>query len=324
MVLGGKVYFSPKTRYTFIVYEAGALKLPGPVFRITYYTYYIAAQRYEPEMPTQLKYDTSLAKNANLALITTPEKAGQLPELQPGEQQYVQERVQQEAKIITLNRYTHHIYIVVVPAAKTESGRKEAMRQAGFTLLKQLKADRLESITILDKTETGAGLYLAEGIYLSNYSYTKHKTRDAKPSLLQTITLADEQVTATQVQELANVLEAVVKTRDLVNEPHSHQNATQFSEQLEEMGREAGFKTEVLDEIKIQTLKMGGLLAVNQGSEEPATFTIMEWKPENAKNSKPYVLVGKGVVYDTGGLSLKPTPNSMDFMKSDMAGAAAV
>jgi len=69
---------------------------------------------------------------------------------------------------------------------------------------------------------------------------------------------------------------------------------------------------------------MGGLLAVNKGSVDAATFSIMEWKPKNAKNKKPIVLVGKGVVYDTGGLSLKPTPNSMDIMKCDMGGAAAV
>ncbi|MGB0424733.1 MAG: leucyl aminopeptidase family protein, partial [Flavobacteriales bacterium] len=63
-------------------------------------------------------------------------------------------------------------------------------------------------------------------------------------------------------------------------------------------------------------------LAVNKGSIDPPTFSILEWKPKNAVNKKPIVLVGKGVVYDTGGLSLKPTANSMDFMKSDMAGSA--
>lgn len=68
---------------------------------------------------------------------------------------------------------------------------------------------------------------------------------------------------------------------------------------------------------------MGGLLAVNKGSKTPPTFTIMEYKPAKAVNKKPLVFVGKGVVYDTGGLSLKPTA-SMDTMKCDMAGAAAV
>jgi leucyl aminopeptidase len=69
---------------------------------------------------------------------------------------------------------------------------------------------------------------------------------------------------------------------------------------------------------------MGGLLAVNKGSIDPPTFTIMEWSSKNASNKKPIVLVGKGIVYDTGGLSLKPTANSMDIMKCDMGGSAAV
>jgi len=90
------------------------------------------------------------------------------------------------------------------------------------------------------------------------------------------------------------------------------------------MGKHAGFSVEVLNKAKIKQLKMGGLLAVNAGSVDEPTFSIMEYKPKNPKNKNPYVLVGKGVVYDTGGLSLKPTPNSMDLMKCDMAGGAAV
>jgi leucyl aminopeptidase len=74
----------------------------------------------------------------------------------------------------------------------------------------------------------------------------------------------------------------------------------------------------------IEEEQMGGLLAVNQGSQEPPTFTVLEWMPDNRRNERPVVLVGKGVTFDTGGLSLKPTKDSMDAMKSDMAGAAAV
>ncbi|WP_439882238.1 leucyl aminopeptidase family protein [Pontibacter sp. MBLB2868] len=275
-------------------------------------------------MPTQLKYDTSLAKNTDLAIIVAKGQVDLAQELQPEEQKYVQQQVQQDAKFVLLNRYSHRVYVVVAPDAKTENLKNEALRQAGHKLLQQLKSDKAERITILDKTNTSASLALAEGLYLSNYQFNKHKTKDAKPSSLQTITIADAQVDEKKVQELATVLEAVYKVRDLINEPHSHQSATQLSEQLETLADEAGFELEVLDLIKIQSLKMGGLLAVNQGSEEPATFNILEWKPDNATNTKPYVLVGKGVVYDTGGLSLKPTPQSMDYMKSDMAGAAAI
>ncbi|HAG49624.1 MAG TPA: peptidase M17, partial [Cryomorphaceae bacterium] len=77
------------------------------------------------------------------------------------------------------------------------------------------------------------------------------------------------------------------------------------------LGKLFGFKVNVLNQAKIESLKMGGLLGVNRGSLDPATFSILEYKPNNAVNSAPYILVGKGVVYDTGGLSLKPS-NSMD------------
>jgi leucyl aminopeptidase len=88
------------------------------------------------------------------------------------------------------------------------------------------------------------------------------------------------------------------------------------------MGKHAGFKAEVFNQVKIESLKMGGLIAVNLGSEDPPTFTVMEYKPRTAVNKKPYVLVGKGIVYDTGGISLKPS-NAMSDMKCDMSGAAA-
>src|SRR5690606_474433 len=98
--------------------------------------------------------------------------------------------------------------------------------------------------------------------------------------------------------------------------------ATQLSKEIQEIADEAQFHIEVFRKAEIEALKMGGLLAVNKGSVQPPTFTVIEYKPTNPINEKPIVLVGKGVVYDTGGLSLKPTPNSMDLMKSDMGGAA--
>jgi len=110
----------------------------------------------------------------------------------------------------------------------------------------------------------------------------------------------------------------------MVNEPVSFLNAEQFAEEMEALGKSAPIEVTVLEKTQLESLKMGGILAVNQGSIDPPTFTIMEYKPDNPVNKKPVVLVGKGVVYDTGGLSLKPTPNSMDMMKIDMGGAACV
>ncbi|HLP57011.1 MAG TPA: leucyl aminopeptidase [Fluviicola sp.] len=165
---------------------------------------------------------------------------------------------------------------------------------------------------------------LAEGLLLSNYQFLKYRKEAAneKYGLLQVDFTA--KIPESEVMELESMLKAVSWARDLVNEPVSALNATQLAEAIEAKGQEADFSVTVLEKSKIEALKMGGLLAVNKGSVDPPTFTIIEYKPKKASNKKPIVLVGKGVVYDTGGLSLKPTAGSMDSMKSDMAGAACM
>ncbi len=120
------------------------------------------------------------------------------------------------------------------------------------------------------------------------------------------------------------VAEAVSTARDLVNRSPHDKTATLLAQDIAARGAEHGFGVEVWNRKRIEAERMGGLLAVNRGSEEPPTFSILTWRPEGAVNERPVVLVGKGVVFDTGGLSLKPTKGSMDQMKADMAGAAAV
>ncbi len=167
-------------------------------------------------------------------------------------------------------------------------------------------------------------LALAEGFALSNYQFLKYfKDAEKKKYALENISLLGD-VNAQDVKVLNNTLKSVFWARDMVNEPVSFLTATQLSKEIEKLGTEAGFDVKVLEKAKIEALKMGGLLAVNKGSIDPPTFTIIEYKPENPSNKQPIVLIGKGVVYDTGGLSLKPTAGSMDLMKSDMAGAACM
>jgi leucyl aminopeptidase len=115
----------------------------------------------------------------------------------------------------------------------------------------------------------------------------------------------------------------VYNCRNLVNEPVINLSATQLAEHFEDFFEGTGVKVDIFNKKKIEALKMGGLLAVNSGSSEPPTFSILEWKPANAKNQKPVVLVGKGVTFDTGGMNIK-TGSFMDHMKTDMSGAATV
>ena len=168
-------------------------------------------------------------------------------------------------------------------------------------------------------------LAFAEGIALGNYQFIKYKKNSKKESTntLKEIDIYSKKITDAEIDELNIIVNSVYQCRNLVNEPVSYLNATKLSEEIVALGKESGFKVEVLNKKKIEALKMGGLLAVNKGSIDPPTFSILEWKPSKSVNKKPYVFVGKGIVFDTGGINLKPGVH-MDDMKSDMAGGAAV
>jgi leucyl aminopeptidase len=181
-----------------------------------------------------------------------------------------------------------------------------------------------EIINLLITGSKSTSLACAEGIALSNYQFIHYrKNAESEKNQLSAIDFTAK-IAADAINELSATITAVCWARDLVNEPVSYLTATKLAEEIEAKGKEAHFSVTILEKSKIEALKMGGLLAVNKGSIEPPTFTIIEYKPKNARNKKPIVLVGKGVVYDTGGLSLKPTAGSMDSMKSDMAGAACM
>lgn len=202
-----------------------------------------------------------------------------------------------------------------------ENVNLEKMRLAGFNIRKQLDK-KAESLVVVGNGE--ATLALTEGIALSNYQFLKYfKERETMKYALENIEVKGN-FQAKQISDLNHTIKAVYWARTMVNEPVSFLTATQLGKEIEALGKEAKFSVEVLEKNKIEALRMGGLLAVNKGSIEQPTFTIMEYKPANPINKKPIVLVGKGVVYDTGGLSLKPTAGSMDSMKSDMGGAACM
>ncbi len=199
----------------------------------------------------------------------------------------------------------------------------EMARRSGSKFYEILKNEKADTLQITGMDGLPLTLPFLEGLLLSAYSFSKYK-KEKDGFMPAKIFITDENVSQEQLNELRNLTQAVYHARNLVNEPLSYLTATRFSEEMEKMGKEAGFSVEVFNRKKIEALRMGGLLAVNKGSIDEPTFTIMEWKPENATNKKPVVLVGKGVVFDTGGLSLKPTKQSMDYMKCDMAGGAAV
>lgn len=242
------------------------------------------------------------------------------------ESRWVHSRLEQDKSFISLNRYGSWLFIIR-PKSKDEAHKiLEAYRHAAHELYGHIREQEITQLQLAGKgVQPEQALAFLEGLLLSAYRFEKYKTKKAaEDRQLNSITLSHAGISEAQAMEVKEVVTGTFAARDLINEPVIYLTASQLSHELKALGQEAGFSVEVLEEARIQSLKMGGLLAVNAGSQEPPTFSILEYKGENAANSQPLILVGKGVVYDTGGLSLKPTPGSMDMMKSDMSGAAAV
>lgn len=242
------------------------------------------------------------------------------------QKEYVRNCFTGKKEWVLLN-HLDHVEIFVELEKKENLGQGlEQARKLGFDVHSSLVHNEIASLTVVNAgVDTEECVAFAEGLALTNYQFLKYlSTEKAKPHALKELFLADDNLNDDQIAKLETLVQAVYHTRDLVNEPLSFLTAVQLSTEIEKMGKDAGFSVEVFNKKKIESLKMGGLLAVNKGSVDPPTFTILSWKPSHAVNHRPIVLVGKGVVYDTGGLSLKPTQDSMDYMKCDMGGAAAV
>jgi leucyl aminopeptidase len=238
---------------------------------------------------------------------------------------YIRKRFTDKSReVVIINRLGSLVFVCKTEKGKSTPKQLEKWRRKGENLLSSLSEHKVEQITLLDEHDHPAEtLAIAEGLVLGNYQFLKYRKDAAeKESPLKLIEIISKSVKKEKVEQLSILCEAVYRCRSLVNEPLSALNAEALAAEFERMAQEAGIKVEVLNKQKIEALRMGGLLAVNMGSIDPPTFTIMEYCPEKPVNKKPVVLVGKGVVYDTGGLSLKPN-SSMDTMKCDMAGSAA-
>lgn len=246
--------------------------------------------------------------------------------LSKSEKEYAVKRLKDKEEYVIINSYFRNTYIVRVSDAASDYKKKEDLRKSAFNIRKFVKANNHTELVISSyQAFRDAIEAFTEGLLLSFYSFSKYKTRkedkdrNEYPSRLLLYGGPDEK----DLKWLTDLTEAVYLIRDMINEPVNHLNAPALAAEIRKMGDTAGFKVEVLNRGRIEALKMGGLLAVNKGSIDPPVFCILEWKPETALNKAPLVFVGKGVVYDTGGLNIK-TGNHMENMKGDMAGAAAV
>jgi len=163
---------------------------------------------------------------------------------------------------------------------------------------------------------------IAFGAVMRDYAFTDHKTADtgdADGEIVVMCTRPDDVKAA--VAPLLAIAEGTFMTRDLVNEPANVLTTTEFADRLSAM-RDLGLEVEVLEEAALEKLGMRTLLSVGQGSDSPSKVVVMQWNG-GAKGQAPLALVGKGVVFDTGGISLKPA-GGMEDMTMDMGGAGVV
>jgi leucyl aminopeptidase len=213
----------------------------------------------------------------------------------------------------------------------------DRLRLGGYAYA-QISARKGDSASLVadpaDPGEAGAEAFAADlalGALLRSYSFDKYRTRkkdengdaEAKDGLRKlTIHCAKPEAVAKIFAARKAVADGVFLARDLVNEPANVLGPVEFAERMRELAS-SGLDIEVLDENELKTLKMHALLAVGQGSVRPSRVVVMQWHGAKSKRARTLCFVGKGVCFDTGGISMKPA-GGMEDMKGDMGGAACV
>ena len=271
------------------------------------------------------RHKGSVSKSTHQIKLLSHVKDLEKLELDVAARNYAQSKLKAGHDTVDLNFYSHHEFLICpILNSVGDYQIQEAWRKAGASACGLCNDNEVQSAVVdPDSVEPTNVKAFLEGMLLANYQFLAHKTENVKANPLIKIAIKGDRIGSEDLEELANLAEVSYSVRNWVNEPHSHLGAMEFAREMQKLAKSSGVKAEIFTKEKIKALKMGGLLAVNSGSEQPPSFTILEYKPANAVNKKPFVFVGKGVVFDTGGLSLKPTLNSMDLMKCDMAGGAA-
>src|SRR5690606_12834543 len=223
--------------------------------------------------------------------------------------------------------------VLLVGSGKGELGDRQLRKLAGSVLgaLKGLGGSdatlALDDLKVKGRNAHGRARLLIETLAAGDYRFDRFKSEKAKPGALKKITLLTAKADVAAIEQARREALAIVAgmavARDLGNLPPNLCHPSFLAEEARALAKpHKNLKVEVLDEKKLRELGMGAFLAVAQGSEQPPRLIVLNYQGAD-KTQKPHVLVGKGITFDTGGISLKPGLN-MDEMKYDMCGAASV
>ena len=233
------------------------------------------------------------------------------------------QRTAKKCASVRFDRLPHHLFVVNFDAERPAALCQEHLRRSAVRLIDALNVLKVDEIVV---TAVGSlpeeMVAFLEGLTLADYRFDRYKS--VTPYHLSKVTVDQSFLSQKELDENLRLWNRIFWCREWVNTPVADLNAAEFAEQLETVAAQLPHVVcTVFDKKKIEALRMGGLLAVNRGSVDEPRFVVLEYNPPLALNSKPVALVGKGIMYDTGGLNIKPD-DYMQEMKSDMAGAATM
>jgi len=217
---------------------------------------------------------------------------------------------------------------VVVGVGSFEELSADGLRRAAAVVARKAKRAKSVATTLVELADraglerAGAAQAVAEGLSLGSYEFVRYKGGENGSRLDRVLVIGKGGARVKAALDRgATVAAAVAWARDIVNEPSGNKSPAAFADATKKLLRGTGVTVKVLAGAQLEAEKLGGVLGVGQGSANPPRFVKLTYSPEGAKRT--LALVGKGVVFDSGGLSLK-TSSGMETMKTDMSGAAAV
>lgn len=222
--------------------------------------------------------------------------------------------------------------ILLIGAGEKDDYKTSDVSIISGTAARFLKKRNVKSFALMPRDEGDAGEVAqcaAQGVVTSEFDLDKYKSKKDAPKSIETFGVYIEGASKSDVENGLKRGEAIGEsmnfTRDLANEPPNILHPTEMAKRAQAMAKEVGLKCEILDEKQMEKLGMGSLLSVSLGSEQPAKLIILKYEPKKStgKKGELLALVGKGITFDTGGISLKPG-EGMDAMKYDMSGGATV
>lgn len=229
-------------------------------------------------------------------------------------------RAKESDFVMVFDRLPYHLYFVSFNSERRATEGQERLRRSAADVLARMKENSVASVALTAMgTLPEEVVAFVEGLTIADYSFDRYLNKEVWH--LNSLTIDSMYMKAEELEASQRLWNRIYWCREWVNMPVQDLCAAAFADELQAVAADMeGVECTVMDKRQIESLRMGGLLAVNRGSVDEPRFVVLEY---HGSDNAPIALVGKGIMYDTGGLNIKPD-DYMSEMKSDMAGAATM